>query len=182
MKEAAGKVSGDMLTAFCKHSTLMDELAFWRLSCLRPCGSFTIDADSFALLLLLLLLLLDKCLVGCRHARSNCGSLWLDAAGTAAALCACQHHGQCRGSRQELPTPWAMLRQQRVRRALMLGCRSPCFSRLAALTVAGRVLQLANALLDGGGASEPGIARAGAQMLAASACLGSDSWAGKVRL
>jgi len=47
--------------------------------------------------------------------------------------------------------------------------------------VAGRVFQLANALLDGGGAAEPGIARSGAQMLAASACLGSDSWAGKVR-
>jgi len=47
--------------------------------------------------------------------------------------------------------------------------------------VAGRVLQLANALLDGGGAAEPGMARAGAQMLATSACLGSsEAWAGKV--
>jgi hypothetical protein len=46
--------------------------------------------------------------------------------------------------------------------------------------LAERVLALANALLDGGGAAEPGIARAGAQLMAASAAIGSDSWSLKV--
>lgn len=42
------------------------------------------------------------------------------------------------------------------------------------------MLQLANALLDGGGSSDPGLARAGAQLMAASACIGTDTWAVKV--
>ncbi len=49
------------------------------------------------------------------------------------------------------------------------------------LQLADKVLLLANALMDGGGAAEAGVARAGAQLLAASACLGSDTWAVKVR-
>ncbi|KAJ9521672.1 hypothetical protein QJQ45_015268 [Haematococcus lacustris] len=43
--------------------------------------------------------------------------------------------------------------------------------------LADKVLHLANALLDEDGAAQLGIARAGAQLLAASACIGSDAWA-----
>lgn len=46
--------------------------------------------------------------------------------------------------------------------------------------VADKVLSLANALLDGGSASSAGLARAGAQLMAASACIGTESWTVKV--
>jgi hypothetical protein len=48
--------------------------------------------------------------------------------------------------------------------------------------VAEKVLALANALLDDGGAEDAGTARAAAQLMAASACLGSESWPVKARV